>query len=139
MIYRMKPVRILGLGLIALISWILLKPIKLKILTSNPGPVADYPAAIKRIEALQARDHNDINPVCRFTFMTHGQKTDRAIIFWHGYTSCPQQFYQLGRIFYDLGYNVIIPRLPYHGLTDRMSTAQAQFTAEELISIVDEV
>ena len=71
--------------------------------------------------------------------MTHGHKVERAIVFWHGFTSCPQQFYHLGQIFYELGYNVLIPRLPHHGSTDRLGPDQTQLTAEKLIALVDEV
>jgi carboxylesterase len=71
--------------------------------------------------------------------MTHGRKVERAIVFWHGFTSCPQQFYHLGQIFYELGYNVLIPRLPHHGSTDRLGPDQTQLTAEKLISLVDKV
>jgi carboxylesterase len=70
--------------------------------------------------------------------MTHGRRVEGAVVFWHGFTSCPQQFNQLGQIFYQLGYNVLIPRLPHHGLTDRLSPAQAHLAAEDLLDLVEE-
>ena len=69
--------------------------------------------------------------------MTHGKKTDRAIILVHGYTSDPQQFQELGTRLYALGYNVLIAPLPHHGLADRMSDAHALLTAEELAAYAD--
>ena len=70
--------------------------------------------------------------------MTHDKKVDRAIILVHGYTSCPQQFHELGQRFYDLGYNVLIAPLPHHGLADRMTDAHAQLKAEDLAAYADE-
>ena len=36
----------------------------------------------------------------------------------HGVSACPQQFADLGDTFFKAGYNVYIPRVPSHGLTD---------------------
>ena len=36
----------------------------------------------------------------------------------HGVSACPQQFADLGDTFFNAGYNVYIPRVPNHGLTD---------------------
>jgi esterase/lipase len=79
-----------------------------------------------------------MNPLCRTQLMTHGKKTERAIILVHGYTSDPQQFQDLGNRFYALGYNVLIAPLPHHGLTDLMTTAHARLTAEELAVYADQ-
>ncbi len=98
-----------------------------------------YSAAVKQIETVQARTGPAVNPVCRWQLLTHGQKVDRAIVFWHGLTNCPHQFRQLGQMFYDRGYNVLIPRLPHHGLVDRMTPIQAQLTAEELVVLAGQV
>ena len=65
------------------------------------------------------------------------KKTDRAIILVHGYTSDPQQFLELGKRLYTLGYNVLIAPLPHHGLADRMSDAHALLTAKELAAYAD--
>jgi carboxylesterase len=71
--------------------------------------------------------------------MTHGQKTNKVIIFAHGYTNCPVQFKELGQHFYDLGYNVLIAPLPHHGLADRMTDEQGQLKAEELAAYADQM
>src|SRR5690348_9230940 len=80
-------------------------------LASQPHAVGNYAEAVQRIEALQAGEGN-LNPVCHTQFMTHGQKTARVIVFAHGYTNCPQQFNELGKRFYALGYNVLIAPVP---------------------------
>lgn len=127
-------------GLVLGIAFLLLRPVSVGSLSSHPNPARDYAAAVQRIEALQARQASlALNPLCQLQFMTHGQKVEKAIVFVHGYTNCPQQFYQLGQEFYDLGYNVLIVPAPYHGLADRMTTEHAQLTAEELAAYTDQV
>ena len=79
----------------------------------------------------------ELNPVCRSILLTHGLRTERAVVFFHGYTNCPQQFSELGKIFYDMGYNVLIPRLPRHGLADRKVENLSPLKAEELRDCAD--
>lgn len=119
---------------------VLFRPMNVRSLTSNPDPTEDYAGAVERIEALRAQEASlGLNPLCRLEFMTHGQRAERAIVFVHGYTNCPQQFDELGQQFYDLGYNVLIAPAPHHGLTDRMTTDQARLTADELTAYADDV
>ncbi|MEW5960674.1 MAG: alpha/beta fold hydrolase [Chloroflexota bacterium] len=134
----MKIFRTILAVLLLLTGWILIRPLKLRNLSSKPEPVTDYAAALERIAALQAADTPDINPLCRLQLLTHGRRVERVVVFWHGYTNCPQQFLQLGRIFFERGDNVLIPRLPQHGQMDRLSPAQTRLTAETMIAQVDE-
>lgn len=122
-----------------LVIWVLLKPLRLNRLVSRPEPVNDYAEALDRIAVLQQLDTPEVNPLCRLHLLSHGRRTERAIIFWHGYTSSPRQFHQLGQIFHQQGYNVLIPRLPHHGLTDRLAPDQSRLAAEDLATLVDGV
>jgi len=126
-------------GVLALIVVALYIPWNTSGISSHPHPAQDYAEALKRINALQMQEPEDMNPVCRLQFMTHEKKVERAIILVHGYTNCPQQFHELGQQFYDLGYNVLIAPLPHHGLADRMTDEHAKLTAEELAAYADEV
>lgn len=108
-------------------------------LVSNPNPAKDYADAQARFQSIHASEGPEINPECQTALLTHGAKTDRAIILVHGYTSCPAQFKLLGDKFYALGYNVLIARLPHHGLQDRLTDDQANLTAEEAIQYADTV
>lgn len=126
------------LVLMAVFAFILFTPWNLGGLSSDPNPAQNYNEALRRITVLQAGEA-DLNPVCKTQFMTHGQKVPRTIIFVHGYTTCPQQFNELGQRFYALGYNVLIVPVPHHGLLDRMTDDQAKLTAEELAAYADEV
>lgn len=107
--------------------------------SSKTNPATGFAQAVQRAESFQAEKAASINPVCRTQLMTHAQKTANVIVFVHGNTSCPHQFDELGRQFFDLGYNVLIGRLPHHGLMDRLTTELAQLKAEELIDYVDEM
>ena len=108
-------------------------------LVSQANPAGSYAEAILRIEILKAGEASGFNTACRTRIMTHGRKAKRVIVFFHGYTSCPQQYQALGEAFYDLGYNVLAVPLPHHGLIDRMTEEQARLTAEELAAYADEV
>jgi esterase/lipase len=107
-------------------------------LISHPAPVQSYAEALQRLDQLRAQAPHGMNPVCQLQLMTHDQKVDRAIILVHGYTNCPQQFKELGERFYDLGYNVLIAPLPYHGLADRDTEEQGRLKAEDLAAYADE-
>jgi alpha-beta hydrolase superfamily lysophospholipase len=106
-------------------------------LQSHPNPTTDYAAAVSRFQKMQENEGPELNPVCRSILLTHGQRTEKAVVFFHGYTNCPQQFRELGQIFYDMGYNVLIPRLPRHGMADRKVENLSPLKAEELRDCAD--
>ncbi len=108
-------------------------------LDSQPRPIADYAEAIARIKPLQAQDDQAINPLCHTLLLTHDAKVERAIVFLHGFTNCPQQFHSLAQTFFAQGCNVLVPRLPYHGLRNRLSDDIAHLSAAELAAFTDAV
>lgn len=119
-------------GLVIAIIFIILTPWNSASISSHPRPAQNYNEALHLIDIFRQQEPQGMNPLCRTQLMTHGKKTDRAIILVHGYTSDPQQFHDLGQQFYDSGYNVLIAPLPHHGLKNRMTDAHARLTAEEL-------
>ena len=124
--------------IVLVIVLILLTPWNISNLSSRPRPAQNYTEALQRVELLRKQEPPGMNPICQLQLMTHDKKVDRAIILVHGYTNCPEQFHQLGQRFYDLGYNVLIAPLPYHGLADRMTEAQSKLKAEDLAAYADE-
>ena len=108
-------------------------------LRSKPGPIMEYQEAIQGINALQAQEDNTILPKSRTQLFTHGYKTRRVIVWFHGYTSSPAQFTSLGQLCFQRGDNVLIPRAPYHGLKDRLTPQTRQLTAAKLARHADEV
>ena len=87
---------------------------------------------------VEARDGAAISPECRTLLLTHGARAARAVVLLHGLTNCPEQFHALGDRLYERGANVYIPRLPEHGLADRMTTALARLDARAMCEATDE-
>ena len=120
------------------VAFLFIKPVYTAKLISRPNPVLSYKQSVERIEHLRSFDGQDIAPDGHLIFLTHGSKTSHVIVFFHGSTNSPRQFSELAKIFYEKGYNVLVPRLPHHGLQDRMTEEHAKLTAEELIKLCDE-
>lgn len=87
---------------------------------------------LARSDILHGEDETAIHPDRRTKLLSHGHKVDRAIVFLHGLTNCPIQFHKLGEMFHAEGANVLIPRMPYHGYRDRLTTAQNRLTQDDL-------
>jgi esterase/lipase len=107
-------------------------------LLSHPHPAADYAEALERLAALQARDGPEVHPRGHTLFLTHGATTERVVVWFHGYTDSPNQFAALAQLCFERGWNVLVPRMPYHGLSDPMTPDTALLTAEILARSADE-
>lgn len=80
---------------------------------------ASYEQSIEHIASLHKQESkNGVLPECASTLMSHGHKTAKTVVMLHGITACPKQFSELGKMFFDQGYNVYIPRAPHHGFAD---------------------
>ena len=126
-------------GSLLAIALLVMTPHNISNLVSRPDPARDYGEAVSRAESLREKAAKDMNLQCRLRLMTHGGKTDRAVILVHGYTSCPQQFHELGKRLHVSGSNVLIAPLPHHGLLDRMTQEHSLLRAEELAEYADRV
>ncbi len=100
-------------------------------------PVDEYTTALDRLASIQGLEGPGINPVCRTRLLTHGEQTQKAIVLVHGLSNCPAQYTRLGPLFYERGYNVLIPRMPHHGLTDRLTDELGLLTEHELREFSD--
>jgi len=96
-----------------------------------------YKAGIEIAGSFQALDGPNVNPVCRTRLYVHGRRTRRSLVLLHGFTNCPQQFDDLGKSLYELGWNVLIPRYPRHGYSDRLTTSIAELRSEQLIALAN--
>jgi esterase/lipase len=79
------------------------------------------------------------SPTCSDKVLHHGQKTDKVIVLFHGFTNCPAQFSKLAEQFWEKGYNVVIPRLPYHGNIDGLNSDVSKLTTPDLINKASQV
>ena len=93
--------------------------------------------AIEIVQGLQDLDGPRVNPACRTRLYSHGGQSERALVLLHGFTNCPAQFDAIGQHFFAQGWNVLIPRYPRHGYSDRMNTAIAELRADDLIAVAN--
>ena len=121
----------------ALLAW--LSRIKARGLHSRPDPARDYAEALERLEQLAALDDDRISPVCRTRGLLHGRPTEQVVILVHGLTNCPQQWAPFAELLFERGCNVLLPRMPRHGLQDRMTTEPSRLRAEELRDYADRI
>ena len=101
-------------------------------------PLDPYAEGMRIATGLQDLDGPNVNPACRTRLFSHGERTMRAVILLHGFTSCPQQFEVLGRRLFDEGWNVLIPRYPRHGYTDRLNTTISQLRSDQLVALANQ-
>ena len=98
------------------------------------SPARSRAEAIARFDSLLAKDGPEVNPECHPRLIAADSGAARVIVILHGFTNCPKQFDLLADRFARLGYSVLIPRLPRHGLADRMNPDFGQLKAEELLA-----
>ena len=96
-----------------------------------------YSDAIEIVRGIQDLDGPKVNPACYTRLYTHGRPTERALVLLHGFTNCPRQFDDIGQRFFERGWNVLIPRYPRHGYSDRMTTAIADLRADHLVAVAN--
>src|SRR5215216_1022009 len=125
---------------LSMIFWVAFRPLSIGEFESQPEPVANFEEAITLVKAMQQEDNQDLAwDVCVTQLYDHGKQAQHVIVLLHGFTNCPEQFNKLGKQYYEAGYNVFIPRLPYHGLADRLTDELVNLTAEGLTVFGDNV
>ena len=104
-----------ALALLALALVLAVIPVRPRDSGSESDPALSYDEAVQRFEKYGAQEDAVYGP-CASRLLTHGEKTDVVVVLIHGLTNCPKQFVDLGEEIYDRGANVLILRMPYHGL-----------------------
>jgi len=137
-----KTAKIVGLvlaGLLALLLLLAVIPIDTSDLVSQPDPATSYEDSMARIQAVLADEAGKVCDICGTRILTHGARTEKAVVLVHGLTNSPRQFEELGQMLYNDGYNVLIPRLPYHGLKSHTVSELANTTTEDLRAFSDQI
>jgi carboxylesterase len=130
----------IGVPVLVLILWVALHPIPMSGLGSRSDPVSSFEEAMIQVKGMREEDSQDLaRDVCITKLYDHGKQTEHVIILIHGFTNCPEQFDELGKQHFEAGNNVFIPRMPYHGLSDRLTDALVNLTAENLAAFGDKV
>ena len=118
--------------------WLFAAPIPGVKNAGPPRPAKSFEEAVARIRKDSERDGADVSPACRGILMEHGHRTGRVVLFFHGITNCPAQFMALGTELYKRGITVYIPRLPHHGMQNRMTEDLARLEAQEMATFAEE-
>lgn len=85
-----------------------------------------------------ARDGEEILPQAHTMLLEWGRRTPIAVVLFHGLTNNPAQYAEFAPHVHAGGANVFVPRIPLHGLRDRLTTKIASVTAEMLIGAATE-
>jgi len=137
-----KVAKIVGIILLVLLIVLIIFgviPASTKGIPSSPDPVVSYDQAIKRFEGIQEEEGPIVKDVAASRLMTHGEKTDKVYVLIHGLTNSPRQFIELGELLYEAGNNVLIVRIPHHGVEDADVGELGKLELEELTEYGDSV
>lgn len=93
-------------------------------------PVQEARAALERIAAAERADPS-LDPRNTTTWFLPDRVADAAVLLLHGFTNGPLQYAELAPQLAARGHAVIIPRFPYHGHRDRLTTEIAAMRAED--------
>jgi len=118
------------------ISYLGLKPIK-KTNSKSISKLSYQESKTKFESELASKDNQNISSECKSKLLDRNRKTEKVVIMFHGFTNCPAQFEILSRQLYDQGYNVLIPRIPYHGNADVLTSEPEKLTADELVEQIE--
>ena len=124
-------------GVILVIALAAVIPTQTRDLVSHATPARDYADAISRVIRQQEADDRVVAPGGRSVLLTHGGRTGRTDILFHGFTNSPRQYEHLAARLYAAGDNVYIPRLPHHAERNGTAASLAGLTAEELRRCAD--
>lgn len=148
---RRSPLRLalLALGgvaavLVGLLVVLAVVPLSSVDLAPQPDPAPDYAAAVERFDAIVAEEERiGVFDKCRSRLLDQGERAEVAVVLVHGLTNCPQQWVEFAETLQAQGANVLILRVPHHGLANADGTAVgsvenlAALTAPELRDYAD--
>ena len=120
------------------VALVVLTPLLDARITAEPDPATSYEQAMDKAGELLAADGPQIGPRCRSRVHDQGERTDVAVVLLHGYTNCPQQFEAIAQAYVDAGYSVVVPRLPGHGYSDRLTRALSDIDPGQLVDVGDQ-
>ncbi|MDP8213052.1 MAG: alpha/beta hydrolase [Candidatus Zapsychrus exili] len=113
------------------------KPVDVLSIKSASNPILDYEQSISAINKKIDHEKGVVADHGFTRVLTHGKKTEHTIVLYHGFTNCPRQYEQLEQRFFEKGYNVYVPRYPYHGLADRYTKEIRKLTLKDIIDVCD--
>lgn len=103
---------------------------------STPDPTADRTQALARLAELRAADAG-IPEITSTRLVEPAHPAVATLVIWHGFTNAPSQFGAVAEALGELGYRVLVPRTPHHGLPDVLNRDLDKLTDAELVEHVD--
>lgn len=104
---------------------------------SRPAPTVGPDQARERFAELRAADDARISDITRSQLFEPDGYVVATVVIWHGFTNAPSQFVHVAEALRDLGYRVLLPRMPHHGNSDVLTRELLQLTPAELVAHVD--
>ena len=131
-------VGVLVLSMLLLLIVMGLLPLSRDQMDSVPGPFADYGEAVARFDEILEVESGVVNDASGSLLFTHGEPTQRVYLLVHGTTNSPRQWEELGTQLHGRGHNVLILRMPYHGLQSHSVRELGQLQPQDLRRYADE-
>ena len=129
---------ILILVALAVILVVGLLPLSSRGLQSEPDPAGSYEEAVARFQQVEQAEQGVVNALGHSRLLVHGEKTPRVYVMVHGTTNSPEQWQELGDTLYNQGHNVLILRMPYHGLESHRVSELKRLSAPDLRAYADQ-
>lgn len=104
---------------------------------SVPNPAPDRVVALARLAELADADAG-IPEATQSRFFEPAGPAIATIVVWHGFTNAPSQFVAVAEQLSLLGYRVLLPRMPFHGLADVLNRELKHLTSAQLAAQVDD-
>ncbi|MCA0297084.1 MAG: alpha/beta hydrolase [Actinobacteria bacterium] len=131
-------VGIVLLAIVVLLGVLLFTPVLDPDMSAKPAPLSSYAESKAAIDTVLAQERQLplLDRGGSIADLT-GAKTPVALVIFHGYTNTPDGFRLVAKAYQEQGYNVWVPRMPHHGLADKMTDDFSKLTAEELRAYAD--
>lgn len=125
------------LALLGLIAAVAVIPIDTGPFASDPHPYVEYARAVAAYDSAQRLERDSLLQDGGSLLYVHGHRTPRSVLLVHGITNSPRQFRELAEQLHERGYNVIVPRLPEHGMLGADVSRLQTLTAERYRDYAD--
>lgn len=99
---------------------------------------ATWQESLDRVHALQDLDDDTIVPACGTQALLHDEPTEEVALLLHGFTNSPAQWREVAAAYHAQGFNVLVPRVPFHGLKDPLNHELSKLTPEILGASTDQ-
>ncbi len=124
-----------AVGYLALVAW---RGVGIRRVPPEPGlPTRGRDEALDLFERLHALDLAECAPPCVSTLLEPEGEAKATLVFYHGFTNCPEQSRPVADVLVARGYRVLSPRQPGHGFADRLTRNLKGLTTDHLVDHVN--